>query len=152
MSRAFVKENDDSEALPDRQVSTHRNFVTAQGLAQIERELQQLHAGYAAAQAGADRTALARIARDLRYWQARRGSAELLAAAADTDGVQFGATVTIERDDGRRETWHIVGEDEADPASGSVSYVSPVARAMMGRRVGDTVQAGNSAAEIVAIE
>ena len=65
--------------------------------------------------------------------------------------VAFGTTVTIERDDGRRQTWRIVGEDEADPAQGTLSYVSPVARALMGKRIGDVVRAGNSDAEIVAI-
>ncbi len=66
--------------------------------------------------------------------------------------VHFGSTVTIERQDGRRQTWRIVGEDEADPAHGTLSYASPVARALAGRKVGEVVQAGNSEAEIVAIE
>jgi len=65
--------------------------------------------------------------------------------------VAFGTTVTIERDDRRRQTWRIVGEDEADPAQGTLSYVSPVARALIGKRVGDVVRAGNADAEIVAI-
>jgi transcription elongation GreA/GreB family factor len=65
--------------------------------------------------------------------------------------VHFGATVTLERDDGRKQTWHIVGEDEADPAKGTISHVSPLARALYGKRVGDVVQAGQSEAEIVAI-
>jgi transcription elongation GreA/GreB family factor len=65
--------------------------------------------------------------------------------------VAFGTTVTIARDDGRRQTWRIVGEDEADPTRGTLSYVSPVARALMGKRVGDTVRAGKSDAEIIAI-
>jgi transcription elongation GreA/GreB family factor len=65
--------------------------------------------------------------------------------------VHFGSTVTIEREDGRRQTFRIVGEDEADPAKGTISYVSPVARALTGKRVGDMVQAGASEAEIVAI-
>ena len=66
--------------------------------------------------------------------------------------MHFGSTVTIEREDGRRQTWQIVGEDEADPAHGTLSYASPVARALAGRKVGEVVQAGNSEAEIVAIE
>ena len=59
--------------------------------------------------------------------------------------------MTIVRDDGRRQHWRIVGEDEADPARGTLSYVSPVAQALMGKKVGDTVRAGPSDAEIVAI-
>jgi transcription elongation GreA/GreB family factor len=59
--------------------------------------------------------------------------------------------VTIERDDGRRQTYRVVGEDEADPTKGTLSYVSPLARALTGKAVGDVVQAGNSDAEIVAI-
>ena len=66
--------------------------------------------------------------------------------------VRFGNRVTIERDDGRTQTFRIVGEDEADPAEGFLSYVSPLARALTGKRVGDIVPAGQSEAEILAIE
>ena len=65
--------------------------------------------------------------------------------------VQFGSTVTIERDDGRRQTWRIVGEDEAEPTRGTLSYASPVARALMNKSVGDVVQAGSGEAEIIEI-
>ena len=65
--------------------------------------------------------------------------------------VRFGSTVTILREDGRRQTYRIVGEDEADPAHGTLSYASPVAQALMGKQVGDIVQAGVGEAEIVAI-
>jgi transcription elongation GreA/GreB family factor len=65
--------------------------------------------------------------------------------------VRFGSTVTIERDDGRRQTWRIVGEDEADPAKGTLSYVAPLARALVGKVVGDTVTVAGSDAEIVAV-
>ena len=66
--------------------------------------------------------------------------------------MQFGQAVTIIRDDGRRQTFRIVGEDEADPAKGSISHVSPLARALLGKRIGDIVRAGNADAEIMAIE
>ena len=66
--------------------------------------------------------------------------------------MQFGSTVTIGRDDGRRQTFRIVGEDEADPTRGTLSYVSPVARALLGRSVGEVVRAGNSDAEILQIK
>jgi transcription elongation GreA/GreB family factor len=152
MSRAFVKETDAVEPLPERPVSLYPNYVTAQGLASIESELAQLSQSYAQAQAAGDRDAMARIGRDLRYWQQRRASAQLYIPKIETDQVQFGSSVTIVRDDGRRHTWHIVGEDEADPAKGSVSYVAPVARALIGKRIGDVVEIGNGEAEIVAIE
>jgi transcription elongation GreA/GreB family factor len=153
MSRAFVKEGDDIGETPgERPVSPHPNYVTAQGLEMIDAELTRLHSEYAAAQAAADRAALARLARDLRYWRQRRTGAELIAAPPDVLTVHFGSIVTIERDDGRRQTWRIVGEDEADPTSGTLSYVSPVARALTGHTIGDVVQAGNSNAEIVEIK
>jgi hypothetical protein len=72
-------------------------------------------------------------------------------APASNGKVQFGSTVTILRDDGRRQTWRIVGEDEAEPAKGTLSYVSPVARALMNKSMGDAIVAGSGEAEIVAI-
>jgi transcription elongation GreA/GreB family factor len=154
MSRAFVKEPDGGDAfeeLPDRPISEHPNLVTPQGLAQIEDTLARLHDEHARAQVAADRAALANTARDLRYWTARRSTAQVMPAPEQTDKVQFGSTVTIARDDGRRQTWRIVGEDEAEPNEGTLSYVSPVARALMNKSVGDVVQAGSGEAEIVEI-
>ena len=154
MSRAFVKEPDGDaiEALPDRPVSEHPNIVTAQGLAQIDDAIARLQAEHTVAQAAEDRSGLARIARDLRYWTARRASAELSPPPPDTDEIRFGATVTIMRDDGRRQTYRIVGEDEADPARGTLSYVSPLARALMGKSTGDVVTLGGQEIEVVTIE
>jgi transcription elongation GreA/GreB family factor len=152
MSRAFVKETDAVDALPERPVSGHPNYVTARGLSLIEEALAKAEKDYAAAQAAADRDALASAGRDLHYWQQRRASAELVAPPPDAATVHFGSKVTIARDDGRKQTWQIVGEDEAEPARGTLSYVSPVAKALAGRKVGDLVTAGNSEAEIVAIE
>jgi transcription elongation GreA/GreB family factor len=153
VSRAFVKEDDNSggEPLPDRPISPHPNIVTPDGLAQIDRNLVELQERHAAALEAEDRAAQGAVARDLRYWSARRATAQVVKAPDAPSAVAFGATVTIERDDGRRQTWRIVGEDEADPAKGTLSYVSPVARALIGKRVGDVVRAGNSDAEIVAI-
>lgn len=128
MSVAFTKEGDSEAAaadLPDRPVSPHPNLVTASGLAAIEAALAEARAAYAAAQAGggveADRTAMARATRELRYWSARRGNAQLMPEPEDAEAVRFGSTVTVEREDGRRQTFRITGEDEADPARGSVS-------------------------------
>jgi transcription elongation GreA/GreB family factor len=154
MSRAFTKEPDEGEAiedLPDRPISEHPNLVTAQGLAQIEDAMARAQDELTRAQAAHDRAALAHAGRDLRYWTARRSTAQLMAPPEGTDKVQFGSAVTIERDDGRRQTWRIVGEDEAEPTKGTLSYASPVARALMGKSVGDVVQAGSGEAEVVEI-
>ena len=69
----------------------------------------------------------------------------------DHELVRFGATVRIVRDDGCEQAFRIVGEDEADPSRGSISHVSPLARAMFGRRVADLVRAGDGEAEIVGV-
>jgi transcription elongation GreA/GreB family factor len=153
MSRAFVKEQEDKgvEDLPDRPISPHPNLVTPEGLALLEATLARLHEENAAAQRIHDRPALVRIARDLRYWTARRASAQVVRPPAHPAEVAFGVTVTVARDDGRRQTWRIVGEDEADPKGGTLSFVSPVAKALAGKRVGDIVRAGTSDAEIVDI-
>src|SRR6185295_3542764 len=131
MAVAFTREEDyEAQAanLPDRPVSAHPNLVTASGLAAIEAELATARAAYAAAQTeggiSADRTAMARATRDLRYWSARRASAQLVEPQGVAETAQFGRTVEIERADGRKQTFRIVGEDEADPTQGSVSYVS----------------------------
>jgi transcription elongation GreA/GreB family factor len=158
MAVAFTREEDyESQAanLPDRPVSPHPNLVTASGLAAIEAELAAARAAYARAQAqggiSADRTAMARATRDLRYWSARRANAQLTEPDGPPDKVQFGRTVEFEREDGRRQAFRIVGEDEADPARGSVSYVSPLARGVLGRVVGDSAQVNGAEVEIVAV-
>ena len=153
MSRAFVKEQDADypEDLPERPVSEHPNDVTEAGLAQIERALAAAGEAYGQAQATADRAALAAAGRDHRYWTTRRASARVIPAPSDLSEVRFGTSVTILRDDGREQTFRIVGEDEADPAQGSISHVSPLARAMFGKRVGDVVAAGAGQAEIIRI-
>ena len=157
MSVAFTKEGDSEAAaadLPDRPVSQHTNYVTVAGLAQIDAALALARADYSAAQAaggiGSDRTAMARASRDLRYWTARRATAQLV-ESGPSDTVRFGSRVMFERDDGRRTSYAIVGEDEADPANGSVSHVSPVARALIGKMLGDVAMLAGSEIEIVGI-
>ena len=158
MSVAFTKEQDGEAAaadLPDRPISSHPNLVTAEGLAQLDEGLSKARAAYTAAQARgdvqADRTAIARATRDLRYYAARRASAQLVTGDRQSPAVQFGDRVTFERADGRRQTYRIVGEDEADPAAGAVSYVSPLARGLLGRSVGDTSTVAGSDIDIIAI-
>jgi transcription elongation GreA/GreB family factor len=153
MSRAFVKEVEpEIDGLPDRPMSTHPNFVTAEGLATIERTLSRFEAANKAAVAKNDRTAIAATQRELRYWKARRSTAEVVEPAADKSQVHFGATVTVRRDDGRAQTFRIVGEDEAEPARGTISYVSPLARAVLGGIVGDTVEVSGGNATITEIK
>ncbi|QTN20009.1 transcription elongation factor GreA [Brevundimonas sp. AJA228-03] len=158
MSVAFTREEDleaTAADLPDRPISPHANLVTPEGLAAIEHALAEARAAYGAAQASgsieADRTAMARATRDLRYWSARRASAQVVESEAD-GRVRFGGSVTIEREDGRTQTWRIVGEDQADPANGSVSHVSPLARALTGKRVGDEAVVAGQAVDIIAVD
>jgi transcription elongation GreA/GreB family factor len=158
MSVAFTKEGDaESTAadLPDRPISPHPNLVTASGLAQLDAALAAARAAYASARleggVEADRTAMARATRDLRYYTARRATAQLTELMGDTSKVRFGTVVTLDREDGRRQTFRIVGEDEADPAQGSISYISPLARALLGREVGDVVKVAGGEAEVVEI-
>ena len=158
MSVAFTREEDleaTAADLPDRPISPHPNLVTVAGLAAIEAELASARAAYAAAQAQgsieADRTAMARATRDLRYWSARRATAQLVETHPE-GAVRFGGSVTIEREDGRTQTWRILGEDEADPAAGSVSHVSPLARALIGKRVGDEAVVAGQTVEVVGVD
>ena len=158
MSVAFTREEDleaTAADLPDRPVSPHPNLVTPSGLAAIEAALAEARAAYTAAQAKgdieADRTAMARATRDLRYWTARRASAQLVETTPD-GRVRFGGSVTIEREDGRTQTWRITGEDEADPTAGSVSHVSPLARALIGKRVGDEAVVAGQAVEVTGVD
>src|SRR5215813_4302096 len=153
MSRAFVKDQDDDivDDLPDRPISEHPNDVTEEGLALIAAALEAARAALASAQAAGDRAAAARAGRDLRYWTARHATARVVPPPASTSEVRFGARVTIVRDDGREQTFRIVGEDEADPARGTISHVSPLARALFGKGVGDVVSVGKGEAEITRI-
>ena len=158
MSVAFTKEEDSESTaanLPDRPISPHPNLVTPAGLALLDAALAQARAAYAAAKAGgeigADRTAMARATRDLRYYGARRASAQLMERPAGGDKVVFGGQVSFEREDGRRQTFRIVGEDEANPAKGAVSYISPVAQALLGKGVGEVALVAGQEVEIVAV-
>ncbi len=157
MSVAFTKEGDleaTAADLPDRPISPHPNLVTAAGLAALDEALAAAKAAYVTAQQGdvqADRTAMARATRDLRYYSARRASAQPMDPPADDGVVRFGSVVAFEREDGRRQSFRIVGEDEADPAAGSISYVSPIARALMGKAEGDVVAVAGGEVEILSV-
>jgi len=141
--------DDAVEDLPERLISSAPNFVTPEGLAAIEAEAARLHDAWE--KAGEDRDARARIGRDLRYWTARRASAIVQKPPQDSAEVHFGSIVTIDRADGRRQSFRIVGEDEADPERGTLSHVSPLARALMGKSAGDVVRLGDAEIEIAEI-
>jgi transcription elongation GreA/GreB family factor len=152
MSRAFVKEAEDKvEDLPDRAISQNRNLVTPAGLASIEAAFTRFEKNHREAIANNDAQAAAAAMREVRYWRARRASAEVVPPRppAGVDTASFGTTVTLRRDDGRKQTFRIVGEDEADPSQGTVSYVSPLARAVMTYGPGDTVEIAGGKAEIL---
>lgn len=159
MSVAFTREEDvEAQAahLPDRPISPHPNLVTASGLAAIEAALAAAREAFKAAQAqgdvSSDRTAMARAARDLKYWSARRASAELFEPDLAQGVMGFGRTAALERDDGRKQRFRIVGEDEADAAKGTISYVSPLAKALAGKKAGDVVEVAGREIEVVAVE
>ena len=159
MSVAFTKEESAETAaetqLPDRLISPHPNLVTEAGLKALELQLQQAREAYEAAQQIEDVNERRRQAavplRDTRYFSARVRTAQIIPNPTSNETVAFGSTVTFSREDGRVQTYRIVGEDEADPKAGSISFVSPVARSMMGKAVGDVVGSGKQELEIVAI-
>lgn len=159
MSVAFTKEEDTEAAaahLPDRPISLHPNFVTATGLAQLDAALAAAKEAVGLAQANMDlkndRSAMARAQRDLRYFAARRASAQVFEPDGEPGAVLFGRRVRFQRDDGRIQSFRIVGEDEADPAQGSISYISPMAKALLGKNAGDVATLGNAELEIVSVE
>lgn len=159
MSVAFTKEESAETAsetlLPDRPISPHPNLVTEKGLQVLQTQLQQAREAYEAAQAIEDvnekRRQSAVPLRDARYLTERLRTAQVVPDPASTDTVAFGSTVTFSRADGRVQTYRIVGEDEADPKAGTISFVAPVAKALMGKAVGDVVGSGAQQIEILSI-
>ena len=149
MSRAFVKEQDGDvpeEELPERQISDHPNYVTPSGLRQLEARIGELEERRLELRAAADQDdalaeeQLAYVDRDLRYFTKRLETAILVEAKGQPRRmVKFGAAVTVTEPDGTRRTFTIVGEDEADPEQGKISYVSPLATALLDARLGATV-------------
>jgi transcription elongation GreA/GreB family factor len=165
MSRAFVKESDDdltAGELPERPVPAHANYVTPLGMEQLRtrvRELAERHEQLKAlSQDDSEaKRKLREIERDQRYFNAQLERAEVVDPAGHPAGeVRFGATVKVEEADGRVETFHIVGDDEADVAVGKISWGSPLARSLIGAKVGEIVKwqrpAGDTEVEIVAVE
>lgn len=159
MSVAFTKEDSAETAsetlLPDRPISAHPNLVTQTGLKALESKLQHAQAAYEAAQKVADvnerRRQGARPLRDARYFAARVRTAQVMPDPALADTIAFGSTVTFRRGDGRVQKYRIVGEDEGDPNAGTISFVSPVARMLMGKTVGDLIETSGQTIEVIEI-
>jgi len=162
MSRGFVKEDDLEHAgtdVPERPISAQPNYVTANGYALLQEESQQLDLARRALEANKDAPSgqeqLAIINRDLRYISARLESALLTKPDAASEQVLFGATVAVEDEEGVQHTYAIVGEDEADIKANKVSWTSPLAKALIGHKIGESViwqrPAGNANLEIIKI-
>jgi transcription elongation GreA/GreB family factor len=160
MSVAFTREESAERAaaveLPDRPISPHPNLVTQSGLKALDAAMAAARAAYYAArqieELNERRNAVTAASRDMRYFAERLRTAQLMPDPVERDTVAFGSRVTFARDDGRRQTFRIVGEDEADPRAGSISYVSPVARTLIGKAVGDHVLLGQHGIEVLAVE
>ena len=155
MSRAFTREDDNEGAVADlgeRPVSRHRNLVTVEGLAEIDAGLARLRSEFAEAERDGNRERLALISRDLRYWTSRRETAEVSVPERDSTVARFGMSVEIENEDGKRQTWKIVGEDEADASNGKISHVSPMAVALFGKGTGDVATVNGREWKIVGVK
>lgn len=160
MSRGFVKEvdGDTPEDLPELSLSPHPNYVTARGLAQLRARLAETEQRLVALRRDAAdiRQQRALIERELRWLQSRIATAQLVSANnRDARRVAFGARVSVIDDEGSEFVYRLVGEDEADPDTGLISWTSPLARALIGARVGDIVTwprpAGDRDIEVVKI-
>ncbi len=160
MSRAFVKDSDGDDAsdLPELPVSAHPNYVTPRGLSLLRARLDETRRRLATIDPAAEGAPAehAFFEREQRWLQARAMAAIPVSTPANIDRVGFGAAVELIDADGTTHRYRIVGEDEADPEHGLVSWVSPLARALDGSRVGDNViwkrPAGDVEVEVLAID
>ena len=146
MSRAFVKENDMEHAgidIPERPISTEVNYITPNGLKQLKNILDTLDAERQTLMLLDDsmsKQKKMRIERDIRYYASRIKSAILIHPDKQAENnVLFGALIELEDEEGETESYEIVGEDEADLALRKISYVSPLAKSVMGNSLGDEV-------------
>lgn len=150
MSVAFRRESDDEHLEPKFEIPipSGPNLVTACGLALIGERIGELEARL---EAGGEEAAIAAIKRDLRYWQTRQITAQLV-PEPDGETVEFGTTVTFALN-GKENTLAIVGDDEADPAKGKIAFSAPLGRALMGSETGEFVDFGGKqdAIEVLAI-
>ena len=147
MSRAFIKENDLEHAgidIPERPLSDEPNYVTPNGLKLLKVKIDELEGERELLKQKKDdsiaKQKIAVIERDMRYYSARIESAILTAPKEeDHSVVLFGAKVTVEDEEGKLSVYEIVGEDEADINQAKVSYLSPLAEALIGAKLNDEV-------------
>jgi transcription elongation factor GreB len=151
VSRAFTKEDEAGEAplVPRRAPLPPGvpNYVTARGLSALREELSELHARSANARStaaagsepeAARARALNALGERIAELEARLGSAELVPVPeVAPDEIRFGATVTVASANGVERAFTIVGVDEANASEGRIAFVAPLARALLGKRVGD---------------
>lgn len=155
MSSAFTREQDDENLMPDvgeRPVSAYRNLVTKHGLTQIETEIAVLHEELAKAEAAKDKQKIALASRDLRYWLARRETAEVSEPDPNSPVIRFGMWVHLKGEDGADKEWQIVGEDEADAGRDKISHAGALAKALFGKGVGDEVTVNGKTWEVVGLD
>lgn len=147
MSRAFINEDQIDqvgEDLVERQISEEPNYVTTSGLQHLQQEVVRLETLRDQLIPKKDdpfvALELAEAERDLRYFSTRLESAILVDTSSHPQNeARFGAIVSVEEEDGQVLEFHIVGEDEADIAQHKVSWASPLAKALIGHKVGETV-------------
>lgn len=151
MSVAFRRDSDEEHLEPrfELPIPPGPNLVTARGLALIQAKVAEQESVLPGL---SDEAAINAARRELRYWRARQATAQL-APAPDGKTVAFGCTVSF-RLNGKERSIAIVGDDEADPTAGLLSFSAPLSRAMMTAEPGDLVNfAGKpDAIEILAIQ
>lgn len=161
MSRAFVKE--DAEAPPLHRPRAPlpegaRNYVTRRGLALLRGELSALLAELAERErSGAAAGEVVSLRNRAAELEARLASAEPIdPSAGPRDTVRFGARVTIRGAGEAERSYRIVGVDEANAGEGSIAFVAPLARALLGKRVGESftwrAPRGEEELEVIAID
>ena len=139
MSVAFRREGDDEHLEPkfELPIPMGPNLVTARGLALISQRVAEIAARLATL---SDEAEIKSAKRDLRYWQTREVTAQRVPVPSGKT-VEIGTTVRF-RLRGKTRSLSIVGDDEADPAKGLVSFSAPLSRALMGAEAGDVLEFG----------
>ena len=146
MSRAFIKENDLEHAgidIPERPVSNERNYVTPNGLKELQEKLNSLDSErqlLKELESSNSKQKKFRIERDLRYFSSRLKSAILVDPSnQDKKIVLFSAIVEVLSSKNKKYKFEIVGEDEANIKLSKISYLSPLAKSLIGSRIEDEV-------------
>ena len=151
MSVAFRRDSDEEHLEPKFEVPIPPgpNLVTARGLTLISERIAALQSQLEVA---TDEAVVGGLQRDLSYWTARQITAQLAPVPTGTK-VEFGTRVTILLN-GKRRSFQIVGDDEADPRAGLISFNAPLSRVMLAAQAGDVLSFGEvpDAIEIVAAD